>query len=323
MEEYLSYLEIFEQYHDDLRKIKKIFKLSNVNFLKFYENMQGVISDCNPNSKWFRNDEVFLLIKKNISNYMNMINEHAKAFINLHKFLKDYGNNFKEFKKKIYSKVKTINFCKTSQKERLPNETFDLNNEILKKFEELDYYLLSSYQKFEKILCFSEELKTNFQAEKTHSKQSNGQKSRCVTPNNHSEGNNKHYISIKSQINQNSSQTNKLKKLSFQNHETIILNKESASVKNHSISIDKDKNVQSSSKPELKNSQIVVENDIKKKQSNVHENEKELADNKSQFSSNKENVKDESNFSEMSDNSYKSDKRKSGHKNKPSLSIHN
>ncbi len=321
----MNYLEIFEQYHDDLRKIKKIFKYSNLNFLKFYENMQHVISDCNPNSKWFRNDELFLLIKMNISNYMNVINDHAKYFINLHKFLKDYGNDFKEFKKKIYSKVKSFNSSKNSQKDRLPIDTFDLNNEIVKKFEELDYYLLSSYQKFEKFILPYDDSKENPHIEKSHLKSSNGMKSRCLTPVQRDVNNRKHFVSIKSHLNEKTTKIEKLKKLSFQNHEKITLNKENMSMKDQCVSnneSEKERNIQSSIE-ESKNNRINDPCENKKDSSNILENEKDLGDNKSHFSSNKENLKDESNLSEISRNTYKSRKRKTDHSKKPSINIHN
>jgi len=256
---------------------------------------------------------------------MNVINDHAKYFINLHKFLKDYGNDFKEFKKKIYSKVKSFNSSKNSQKDRLPIDTFDLNNEIVKKFEELDYYLLSSYQKFEKFILPYDDSKENPHIEKSHLKSSNGMKSRCLTPVQRDVNNRKHFVSIKSHLNENTTKIEKLKKLSFQNHEKITLNKENMSMKDQCVSnneSEKERNIQSSIE-ESKNNRINDPCENKKDSSNILENEKDLGDNKSHFSSNKENLKDESNLSEISRNTYKSRKRKTDHSKNPSINIHN
>lgn len=220
MEEFKNVLEEIEQSHKDLRKIKQVFKSSFVAFGGFYENMQEVLSICNPKEKWCRNDEFFVKSKKVIMNYMKIIQEQSKSFMELHADLKYYGNNFKEFKKAISSKIKLLNKKQNSFNDNTLEQT-SLASEITMKLQEYDRIYSNSFKKLERCLT-----KKDFfveSSEKIQEKNMTEKAKQCLTPvtkfDNESRSTRKFQKSEDIQL-------NRFKKISFENQQMLLLNLE-------------------------------------------------------------------------------------------------
>ena len=160
-----------------------------------------------------------------------------QELIDLHKKLKDYGNKFKEFKKIISVKIKSISFVKIPSTEKNDNLEIVMSDIETKKTE-LNSLFSNNFYEFSKVFEKNESISNSIlMSNKGINSISNGKNTRSLTPIIHAENSKNSEIFIKdNQRHANRISTQNMKKLDLENHEKILFNRETPSKKSIALS---------------------------------------------------------------------------------------